>query len=84
MFFMKVLPASLITCRTLGEHSKALGNVAQLVTCLAACRSRGREFDTIVKIDHELISTVFLLPSAESFKRGCCHLQGKLYPRGAG
>ena len=79
-----MLFASLITCRTLGEHSKALCNVAQFVTCLAACRSRGREFDTIVDIDHELISTVFLLPSTESFKRDCCHLQGKVYARGAG
>ena len=25
-----------------------------------------------VKIDHEMISTVILLPSADSFKKGCC------------
>ena len=29
----------------------------------------------IVEIDHEIISTVILLPSAESFKKGCCQLQ---------
>ena len=27
---------------------------------------------TFVEIDHEIISTVILLPSAESFKKGCC------------
>ena len=27
---------------------------------------------TFVEIDHEIISMVILLPSAESFKKGCC------------
>ena len=27
---------------------------------------------TFVEIDHEIISTVILLPSAVSFKKGCC------------
>ena len=26
---------------------------------------------TFVEVDHEIISTVILLPSAESFKKGC-------------
>ena len=44
-------------------HNKALpGRVAQSVTC------------TFVEVDHEMISTVILLPSAESFKKGCCQL----------
>ena len=30
---------------------------------------------TFVEIDHEIISTVILLPSADSFKKGCCQLQ---------
>ena len=30
---------------------------------------------TFEEIDHETISTVILLPSAESFKVGCCQLQ---------
>ena len=34
---------------------------------------------TFVEIDHEIISTVILLPSAESFKKGCCQLQTKVY-----
>ena len=33
---------------------------------------------TFVEIDHEIISTVILLPSAESFKKGCCQLQAKV------
>ena len=30
-----------------------------------------------MEIDHEIISTVIFLPSAESFKKGCCQLQAK-------
>ena len=30
---------------------------------------------TFMEIDHEIISMVILLPSAESFKKGCCQLQ---------
>ena len=58
------------------------GCVAQSVTCLAtdasltadpgAASSITARFHTLVKIDHEIISTVILLPSAESFKKGCC------------
>ena len=33
---------------------------------------------TFLEIDHEIISTVILLPSAESFKKGCCQLQAKV------
>ena len=33
---------------------------------------------TFMEIDHEIISTVILLPSAESFKKGCCQLQTKM------
>ena len=33
---------------------------------------------TFVEIDHEIISTVILLPSAESFKKGCSQLHAKL------
>ena len=37
-----------------------------------------------VEIDHKIISTVILLPSTESFKKGCCHLQAKVCARGTG
>ena len=39
---------------------------------------------TFVEIDHELISTVILLHSAESFKKGCCQLQAKVCARRTG
>ena len=64
------------------------GRVAQSVTCLAtdACLTaipgvassiRARSH-TFVEIDHEIISTVILLPSADSFMKGCCQLQTKV------
>ena len=31
-----------------------------------------------MEIDHEIISTVILLPCADSFKKGCCQLQAKV------
>ena len=63
----------------------AVGNVSGY-RCEADCRSRGREFDpgpvpTFVEIDHETISTVILLPSAESFMKVCCQLQAKVCAR---
>ena len=36
---------------------------------------------TFVEIDHEIISMVILLPSADSFKKGCCQLQAKVCAR---
>ena len=33
---------------------------------------------TLVEIDHEIISTAILLPSADLFKKGCCQLQVKV------
>ena len=35
-------------------------------------------YHTFVEIDHEIISTVILLPSADLFKKGCCQLQAKV------
>ena len=53
------------------------------------CTSRGRELivawsHTFVEIDSEIISMVILLPSTESFKKGCCHLQVKVYAQSTG
>ena len=39
---------------------------------------------TFVEIDHDIISTVILLFSAESFKKGCCQLQAKVCARSTG
>ena len=62
--------------------------VAQSITCLAtdACltadpgvaSSIPARCHTLVEIDHEIISTVILLPSADSFKKCCCQLQEKV------
>ena len=65
--------------------------VAQSVACLAtdACLTaipgvassipvRSHNF---VEIDHEIISTVILLSSTDSFKKGCCQLQAKVCAR---
>ena len=65
--------------------------VAQSVMCLAtdACLTAYPgvaslspvRSHTFVEIDHEMISTVILLPSADSFKTGCCQLQAKVCAR---
>ena len=57
------------------------GRVAQLVTCLATdvkltadpgeASSILARSHTFVEIDHEISSTVILLPSAELFMKGC-------------
>ena len=57
--------------------------------CKSDCRSRGHEFDpgrshTFVEIDHEIIFTVILHPSAESFKKGCCQLQTNVCAQSTG
>ena len=64
------------------------GRVAQSVTCLAtdACLTADPgvassipvRSHTFVEIDHEMISTVIPLPSADAFKKGCCQLQAKV------
>ena len=66
-----------------------LSRVAHLVTCLATDASLTADpgvassipvqSHTFVEIEHEIISTVILLPSAESFKKVWCQLQAKVY-----
>ena len=60
-------------------HTKLPGRIAQSVTCLAtdACLTADPgvassipvRSHTFVEIDHEIISTVILLPSADLFKK---------------
>ena len=69
----------------------APGRVAQSVTCLVtdACLAADPGVassipawsHTFMEIDHEIFSTVILLPSAASFKKGCCQLQAKVCAR---
>ena len=70
------------------------GCVAQSVMCLATdgsltadpgvASSIQTRSHTFVEIDHEKSSTVILLPSAESFKKGCCQLQAKVCAQNTG
>ena len=72
----------------LNLHTSSPGRLAQSVTCLAtdACLTADpgvtslilARSHTFVEIDHEIISTVTLLPSADSFKKGCCQLQANV------
>ena len=70
------------------------GSVAQSVTCLATDANLTADpgvgssipapSHTFVEINHEIISMVILLPSTESFKKGCCQLQAKACAQIAG
>ena len=71
--------------------SMGLGRVAQSVTCLATDASLTADpgvassipawSHTFMEIGHEIISTVILLPSADSFKKCCCQLQARVCAR---
>ena len=89
-FALRVAKNTLI----LVTSSKKTVRVAQSVMCLATDASLTADpgvassiparSHTFVEIDHEIISTVILLPSAESFKKGCCQLQAKVCARSTG
>ena len=69
-------------------HIGGPGHVAHSVTCLTtdACltadpggaSSIPAPSHTFVEIDHGIISMVIVFPSADSFKKDCCQLQGKV------
>ena len=71
-----------------------MGRIAQSVTCLATdasltvdpgvASSIPARLHTFVEIDHEIISMVILLPSAESLKKDCCQLQVKVCAQSTG
>ena len=70
------------------------GREAQSVTCLATDVSLTADpgiasliparSHTFMEIDHEIIFTAILLPSAESLKKGCCQLQTIVCARSTG
>ena len=78
------------------KNTHKLGRVAQSATCLAvatdACLTADPgivssipvRYHTFVEIDHEIISTVILLPSADLFKKGFGQLQAKVCARNTG
>ena len=65
----------LVTCLATDAYLTADPGVASLIPA----RSH-----TFVEIDHGIISTVILLPFAESFKKGCCQLKAKVCARSTG
>ena len=78
--FSSVLQVTMTTIKA-GPRS-AVGNMSGY-RCVSDCRSRVASSipvrsHTFEEIDHEMISTVILLPSADSFKNGCCQLQAKV------
>ena len=86
-----------LVCQSSRDQNSALwipGRVAQLATCLVTDASLTADTGiassipprshTFVEIAHEIISTVIRLPSAESFKKGCCQLQAKVCARSTG
>ena len=88
-FIIFLLPVMLkFTVQFTSVHLFIPGRVVQSVTCLATDASLTADlgvassiparFHTFVEIDHEITSTVILLPSADSFKKGCCQLQAKV------
>ena len=67
------------------SHKRAVGNVSDY-RFASDCRSRGHMFDPgpvpyFRKIDHEFISKVILLPSADLLNKVCCQLQVKVCAR---
>ena len=64
------------------------GSIAHLVTCLTTDQRLTADpgvgssilarSNTFLDIDHEKISMVILIHSADKFKKGCCQLQAKI------
>ena len=78
LYFVEIMPLDAVHI-----HQRP-GRIAQSVTCLAKDASLtpdpgvpssiSARSHTFVEIDHEIISTVILLPSTESFKKDCFQL----------
>ena len=66
----------------------AVGNMlatdASLTADPGVASSIAARSHTFVEIDYEIISTVILLPSTESFKKDCCQLQVKVCAQSTG
>ena len=92
--FYTTVASKLVERLPQGLTSLVPGREAQLVTCLATDESSTADpgvassipprSHTLMEIDHKIISTVILLPSTESFKKGCCQLQAKVCARSTG
>ena len=67
----------ILTC-TVPQSVTCLATEASLTADLGVASSIAVLSHTFMEIDHEIISAVILLPSADSFKKGCCQLQAKV------
>ena len=65
----------MVTCVNTDACLTADPGVARLIPALT---------HTFVEIDYEIISTVILLPSADLFKKVCCHLLAEVCARSTG
>ena len=77
-------PLELLTINYFKESITCLATEASLtadpgVVSLIPARSH-----TFMEIDHEIVYKVIFLPSAESFKKGCCQFHAKIYARSTG
>ena len=74
--------------KTAGPHSAVGDRCLTTDACLTADPGVASlipaQSHTLVEIDYEIISTVILFPSADSFKKGCCQLQVKVYAQSTG
>ena len=80
--------SSLTSCTSLSHLTRLATGRPSAVTCLATdvyqtadpgvVSSVPARSHAFLEIDHEIISKVILLPSTESFKKGCCQLQAEV------
>ena len=84
-FYAKHLRNKISMFCTVFEAGCVVQSVAYLATDVCLIADPGVAslilawYYTLMEIDHEiLISTVILLPSHDSFKKGCCQLQAKV------
>ena len=67
-----------------GQSVTCLATDASLIADPGVASSIPARSHTFVENDYEIFSTVILLPSVESFKKGCCQLQAKVCARSTG
>ena len=77
----KNINPSLVLPGCVAQSVSGLATDASLTADPGVASSIPARSHTFVEIDHEIISTVILLPS---FKKGCCQLQAKVCARSTG
>ena len=79
---MIFIPSQFHNC--ISQSVKCLATDGSLTADPGVTSSTPAQSHTVVEIDHEIISMVIFLPSAESFKKSCCQLQAKVCARSTG